>query len=326
MYEEYYNLNTRPFQLYPDPRFYFDSVIHKRAMSYLRYGLAQQEGFIVITGEIGAGKTTVITTLICEHNREDLIISHLVATQLSADDTLRMVAAGFGLSVSGLDKATLLNRLEAFMTAHSREGKRLLLLVDEAQNLPEQSLEELRLLTNFQLDARGMLQVFLLGQPAFRLALQTRGLEQLRQRVISAYHLGPLDARLTRDYIEYRLAIAGWKGDPLFNDGAYALIYSFTDGIPRRTNILCDRLLLFGMLETVHQFDADAVATVIKEIESELVDGPSQTEANANNESHSGSTAIKQHRDKCVILRPRAEPPSDAETTSTTRTVARVAK
>ena len=239
-------------------------------MSYLRYGLTQGEGFIVITGEIGTGKTMLVKTLIEELAKEDVVVAQLVTTQLQEDDTLRMVAASFGLSCEGLDKATILSNLETFMMSSTRKGKRLLLLVDEAQNLPQRSLEELRLLSNFQLGKKVLLQSFLLGQPEFRNTIQDKGLEQLRQRVKAAYHLTPLSAEQTRNYIEYRLYAAGWCDNPKFTDEAFAAIYKCTDGVPRRINTFCDRLLLFGMLEEIHQIDADTVKTVMQELLNEL--------------------------------------------------------
>ena len=180
-----------------------------------------------------------------------------------------MVAASFGLAHEGLDKATILKNLETFMTSRMRQGKRVLLLVDEAQNLPPRSLEELRMLSNFQLGGRVLFQSFLLGQVEFRNTIQAKGLEQLRQRVIAAYHLEPLDAEQTRGYIEHRLKTAGWAGDPQFSDDAYADIYRYSGGIPRRINTLCERLLLFGALEEVHEFDAEKVDTVVQELKNE---------------------------------------------------------
>jgi len=277
MYESYYKLNARPFQLSPDPRFFYGSTNHKRAMSYLRYGLTQGEGFIVITGEIGTGKTMLVKTLIEELAEDNVVVAQLVTTQLQEDDTLRMVAASFGLPYDGLDKATILNNLESFMMSRVRDGKRLLLLVDEAQNLPPRSLEELRLLSNFQLGKKVLLQSFLLGQPEFRNTIQTKGLEQLRQRVKAAYHLTPLNAEQTRNYIEYRLRAAGWLDDPKFTDAAFASIYKHTGGVPRRINTFCDRLLLFGMLEEIHEFDSDKIKTVMQELLSELPTGNSST-------------------------------------------------
>lgn len=283
MYESYYNLKKRPFQLSPDPHFFYGSSIHKRAMSYLRYGLTQGEGFIVITGDVGTGKTMLVKTLIKELSQENVIAAQLVTTQLDADDTLRMVAASFGLPHDRLDKATILKNLEMFMTSCKHDGKRLLLLVDEAQNLPPRSLEELRLLSNYQLGEQVLLQSFLLGQPEFRNTLQTRGLEQLRQRVKAAYHLAPLNEEQTCIYIEYRLRTAGWNDDPHFTEEAFALIYEYTGGVPRRINSFCDRLLLFGMLEEVHEFDAEKVKTVMQELLDEL---SSSDSAELNNDSN----------------------------------------
>lgn len=274
MYESFYKLQARPFQLSPDPRFFYGSPVHKRAMSYLRYGLTQGEGFIVITGDIGTGKTMLVRTLFADLARENVVAAQLVTTQLEADDTLRMVAASFGLAHEGLDKATILKNLEIFMTARAREGKRVLLLVDEAQNLPPRSLEELRMLSNFQLGGKVLFQSFLLGQAEFRNTLQAKGLEQLRQRVIAAYHLEALDPAQTRAYIEHRLATVGWQGDPQFTDSAYAAMYQHSGGIPRRINTVCDRLMLFGSLEDVHSFDADNVNTVIAELNQETAAAP----------------------------------------------------
>jgi len=250
-------------------------------MSYLRYGLSQGEGFIVITGEIGTGKTMLVKTLIEDLAKEDVIVAQLVTTQLQEDDTLRMVAASFGLPYDGLDKATILNNLESFMMSRTREGKRLLLLVDEAQNLPQRSLEELRLLSNYQLGKRVLLQSFLLGQPEFRNTLQAKGLEQLRQRVKAAYHLTPLNAEQTRNYIEHRLHAAGWRDNPKFTDAAFTAIHKCTDGVPRRINTFCDRLLLFGMLEQIHEFDSDQIKTVMQELVSEI---PASNVTTINNE------------------------------------------
>ena len=269
MYESFYKLSTRPFQLSPDPKFFYGSPNHKRAMSYLRYGLTQGEGFIVITGDIGTGKTMLVNTLFNDLSKENVVAAQLVTTQLEADDTLRMVAASFGLAHEGLDKATILKNLETFMSSRMRQGKRVLLLVDEAQNLPPRSLEELRMLSNFQLGGRVLFQSFMLGQVEFRNTIQSKGLEQMRQRVIAAYHLEPLDEEQTRGYIEHRLRTAGWTGDPKITDAAHADIYKFSAGVPRRINTLCDRLLLFGALEEIHEFDADKVITVVNELKNE---------------------------------------------------------
>jgi len=269
MYEAFYKLSHRPFQLSPDPRFYFGSRAHKRAMSYLRYGLNQGEGFIVITGDVGTGKTTLVRNLFAELSDDDVLAAQMVTTQLEAEDTLRMVASSFGVEHEGASKATVLNRLERFLTEQSERGKRVLLVVDEAQNLPPMALEELRMLSNFQVGDRPLLQSFLLGQEEFRKTLQADNLEQMRQRIIAAYHLTPLDADETKEYIEHRLRLVGWAGDPMLTDTAYADIHRNSYGIPRRINSLCDRLMLFSYLEELHEIDETVVQQVVSELQEE---------------------------------------------------------
>ena len=270
MYTSFYKLTGKPFQLSPDPRFFYGSSAHRRAMSYLRYGLSQAEGFIVITGGIGTGKTTLVRNLFEELDRDEVMAAQLVTTQLDADDMLQLVVAAFGLEHEKLSKAVLIKRLEDFLAGASRDGKRVLLVVDEAQNLPAQSLEELRMLSNFQVSDKPLLQSFLLGQEEFRSTLQAPGLEQLRQRIIASCHLAPLEERETRDYIEHRLGVVGWDQDPLITRDAHAAIFAATDGIPRRVNVLCDRLLLFGYLEQKHEFAAETVEKVAAELSDEL--------------------------------------------------------
>ncbi|MGH8672380.1 MAG: XrtA/PEP-CTERM system-associated ATPase, partial [Burkholderiales bacterium] len=242
---------------------------HKRAMSYLEYGLNQGEGFIVITGEIGAGKTTLVRNLFKKLETENVVAAQLVSTQLDADDLLRMVAAAFGLSPEEASKAVLLKKLESYLLSCLRQGKRALLVVDEAQNLTPRAVEELRMLSNFQTAEKSLLQSFLLGQPEFRKTMQSEELMQLRQRVIASYHLGPLDAGETRNYIQHRLRLAGWKDDPEFDEDAFPLIHEFSGGVPRRINILCDRLLLYGYLEEQHDVDKDTVEEVINDFNNE---------------------------------------------------------
>ena len=270
MYETYYGLSAKPFQLRPDPHFFFGSKGHKRAMAYLEYGLSQGEGFIVITGEVGAGKTTLVRNLLNKIPTDQIVAAHIVNTSLDPEDTLRMVVSAFGLPFEGASKAELLNRLEQFLRGVDRQGKRALLVIDEAQNLNARTVEELRMLSNFQTDDRSLLQTFLLGQPEFRATLHSPGMQQLRQRVIASYHLGPMDAQETRAYVEHRLATVGWKGDPSFDDAAHAAIYAYSGGIPRKTNTLMDRVLLMGYLEELHAFTEADINEVVRDISEEF--------------------------------------------------------
>ena len=221
MYEAFYGLTSKPFQLNPDPSFYFASKQHRRAKAYLEYGVSRNEGFIVITGEIGAGKTMVLRSLIEGLNGSNVITGHLVTTQLGAEDTLRMVGAAFGFRVKDVPKSELLITLEAFLISQTSKGKRCLLIVDEAQNLTPRAVEELRMLSNFQFGNQALLQSFLVGQPEFREILQQPEMEQFRQRVAATCHIGPLDADETRGYIEHRLKCAGAKGKPSFDAAVF---------------------------------------------------------------------------------------------------------
>ena len=273
MYETYYGLSAKPFQLRPDPHFFYGSKGHKRAMAYLEYGLSQGEGFIVITGDVGAGKTTLVRNLLSKLPLDQIVAAHIVNTSLDPEDTLRMVVSSFGLPYEGQSKAELLNRLEQFLRTIDRQGKRALLVIDEAQNLNARTVEELRMLSNFQTDERSLLQTFLLGQPEFRATLHSPGMQQLRQRVIASYHLGPMDAQETRAYVEHRLATVGWRGTPSFDDGAYGVIFAYSGGIPRKTNTLMDRVLLMGYLEELQAFTEAHINDVVRDI-SEEFDAP----------------------------------------------------
>jgi general secretion pathway protein A len=270
MYEPFYSLSGKPFQLSPDPTFYYGSPVHRRAYAYLEYGLYQGEGFIVITGEVGAGKTTLVRNLLAHLDSRQVAAAHLVSTQLDADDLLRAVAGAFGLAVKNTDKASLLAELEGFLRRVAAERKRALLIVDEAQNLTPRAVEELRMLSNFQAGERALLQSFLIGQPELRAILQGQDMQQFRQRIIASYHLGPLDRAETESYIVHRLKQVGWVGDPRLEPAAFESIFGFTAGIPRRINLLCNRLLLAGFLNEKHMLDAPDVEVVAGEIKDEL--------------------------------------------------------
>ena len=273
MYEAFYGLSSHPFQLNPDPNFYYGSKQHKRAKAYLEYGVSRNEGFIVITGEIGAGKTTVVRGLLNSLEQTNIVTGQLVTTQLDAEDTLRMVAAAFGFLATGRSKAELLSSLEAFLLGHARQGKRCLLIVDEAQNLTPRAVEELRMLSNFQLGNHSLLQSFLVGQPEFREILQRPEMEQFRQRVSATCHIGPLEREETEAYILHRLKCAGAKDKPQFESAAFAAIFTASHGIPRRINSICDRLLLLGYMENRTLFTSADVDTVLRDFADESGSG-----------------------------------------------------
>ena len=271
MYESYFGLTSKPFQLNPDPNFYFGSKQHRRAMAYLEYGLHQNEGFIVVTGEVGAGKTTIVRGLLNKLDSTKVVAAQLVSTQLDADDTLRMVAAAFGVRTKDLGKSDVLLALEAFLVNVAHQGKRCLLIVDEAQNLTPHAVEELRMLSNFQFETQGLLQSFLIGQPEFRNIMQSPHMQQLRQRVIAACHIGPMDQDETRAYVEHRLKCAGYEGRPLFDDKAYVALFQASGGVPRRINSLCDRLLLSGFLGGKSKFKTADVEELARELNEETL-------------------------------------------------------
>ena len=269
MYVSFYNLTGRPFQLSPDPRFFFESRRHRKVMAYLNHGLSEGSGFIVLTGEVGTGKTTIVGHLLNQLDREKFIFARIVTSRVDADDALRMVASAFRLPFEGADKATLIRSIEAFLIECHRQGKRPLLVVDEAQNMPAAALEELRMLTNFQREHRPLLQCVFVGHPQFRALLAQDDMEQLQQRVVASCHLKPMEEDETRDYIVHRLSLVGWKGDPELAEGTVEAIHRYSGGIPRRINALCGRLLLFGYLEELHQIDEQVVTQIVQELEDE---------------------------------------------------------
>lgn len=268
MYEEFYGFTGRPFQLTPDPAYYFESATHRKALSYLSYGLGQGEGFIVVTGEIGAGKSILAAHLQERIDPERLTAAHMVASALDAEQAVHVVANALGLPVAGRDKASALAAIERFLQDEARAGRRVLLVVDEVQNLSIAALEELRLLSALQLGAHPLLQVLLLGQPEFRELLATApGLEQLRQRVIAAHHLTPMEPNEVGAYVEHRLKCVGWTGsNPGIDQRVHAELAVATGGVPRRINQVAARLLLLGAVEQRARIDAAMLKTVLADM------------------------------------------------------------
>jgi putative secretion ATPase (PEP-CTERM system associated) len=274
MYTDHYRLTGQPFQLTPDARFWFDSRTHKKAMAYLGYGLAQGEGFITVTGEIGAGKSTLVANDVAHIDGARINAISLVSTQVEGDDMLRLVAQGLGVATGQVEKARLLDAVEQRLEEELRAGKRTLLIVDEAQNLPVSALEELRMLSNFQIGGRALLQIVLLGQPEFRDKLAGPGLEQLRQRVLATHHLDAMGADEVAAYVRHRLTRVDWQGNPEFEPAAFDAVHRFTGGIPRKVNQLMQRVLLAAALENAELVTADMVEAVVADMGADTVAQP----------------------------------------------------
>ncbi len=272
MYEEYFKLSDAPFRLNPDPRFFYGSRSHNKAMAYLHYGLKQAEGFIVITGPVGAGKSMLIGHLLDQLNTSNVVAANLLTSNIEPEELLSQILSAFRIEPEGEGRTGQIEAFEDYLFDQLNRGRRVLLIIDEAQNLPFKTLEELRMLSNIDYEGTPLFQVFLVGQPEFRTIMEQPNMEQLRQRVIASYHLENLSEDETRDYILHRLSVAGWREDPAFTKGAYRAIHEETTGLPRRINTLCNRLMLYCSLEKTHEVTADVVEKVCAELREEKLD------------------------------------------------------
>ncbi len=290
MYESFFMLSGKPFQLNPDAGFYFASKGHNRAYAYLKYGVYQAEGFIVLTGEIGAGKTTMAQALLADIDTSQIVAAQLSSTQLEADDLVHAVAGAFGMPIKPLSKAEILDHFEAHLRSLTASGRRALLIVDEAQNLTPGAMEELRMLSNFQLGTRAMLQSFLVGQPELREILRAASMKQLRQRVIATYHLGPMQKEETEAYVLHRMTHVGWKGDPTFEPAVFDRLHKVTGGLPRMINVVCDRLLLGAFMDQKHVIGLAEIDETIKEMRAEL--GDDALEPEVSNKARNGQVPV----------------------------------
>lgn len=270
MYEDFYQFRGRPFQLTPDLKFLYPSQGHKRALSYLHYGLEQAEGFVIITGHIGTGKTMLIQTLLAELKDQEIATARIAAANLDAGNILQMVASALKLPHEGKSKAALLRDMELSLRRAKDYLNGVLLIVDEAQELNVTALEELRILSNLECNGSALLQIFLIGQTELRTTLRDRSMEHLRQRTIASYHLEPLSLEETKRYIGFRLVAVGWDGEPHFEPDFYEAVHRRTGGVPRKLNILMDRILVYGYLEELREFGAEDVDDVVSEMSDEI--------------------------------------------------------
>lgn len=269
MYKAYYRLRGDPFRLSPDHAFCYRYPSFAKGRAYMQYALQAAEGFVVVTGAPGMGKTTLINDLLSDYGPSDYLVATLVNTMLEANDILRSTAYEFGINVEGLDTATVLQRIKQLFTQSHQDGRPPLLVVDEAQNLSLSALEELRLLTNLQIQGKPLLQIFLVGQEGLREKLADPRLEQLRQRVTAAAHLNPLTQEQTAAYILHRLKVVGWNNFPRIKASVLPVIEVACQGVPRRINQFCSRLLLHGAVEEKAVLSSEDANTVFQELSEE---------------------------------------------------------
>ncbi len=267
MYEKHFSFKCKPFELLPNPDFLFPSSTHKKAITYLDYGIKEKIGFILLTGEIGSGKTTIIRNLIKSLN-SSIKLSRINNTKVSSEHLISMINEDFGLKVEGKSKTKLLSELNEFLIDQYSKDSQPVLLIDEAQNLTPELLEEIRLLSNLETDRAKLLQIILVGQTELKRTLMLPELMQLRQRINISYHISPLSINETVDYIKHRLSVAGNPEVIKFEGNMSNLIYQFSRGIPRLINILCDFALLTAYVEGSKEVTVEIVKEVAKDLES----------------------------------------------------------
>lgn len=268
LYESFFNLVYKPFELLPNPSFLYMSPIHRKALNYLTYGIRQQSGFILLTGEVGTGKTTLIRKLL-KSQLTDVTLSKIFNTKVASQQLLEMILEDFGVRPIGKDKPSLLRELNDFLIDQYSKGRQCVLIIDEAQNLTHELLEEVRLLSNLENDHQKLLRIILVGQPELKKILASPELLQLRQRIQVSCHIPPLPVTEIGDYIAYRLEIAGNRDAVTFENGSIEAIQIYTKGVPRLINILCDYLLLDAFANETREISTSAVHEVASDLNFE---------------------------------------------------------
>jgi general secretion pathway protein A len=266
VYLQHYNLREAPFNITPDPRFLFFSAKHQEAFNHLLFGIRERKGFIELTGEVGAGKTTICRKLLEElgpNYKTALILNPFV----TGHQLIKTIAQEFGLKVRGIDRVAYLHALNEFVLAEVNHGNDVVLVIDEAQDLSDELLEQVRLLSNLETDRQKLMQIVLMGQPELREKLLQPALRQLRQRITVRYHLSPLDLNETAGYVNHRLKLAGANGRPRFDEGAIRLVYKYSQGVPRLINTVCDKTLLAGFVGQIDVLTRQEVNLAIEELE-----------------------------------------------------------
>lgn len=266
MYLEYYGLREPPFDITPNPRFLFFSAKHREALNHLLYGIKERKGFVQLTGEVGAGKTTLCRAML-EKLGDHYVTALILNPVLDADHLMRAIAMEFGLPVEGKDKLDILAAINHFLLEQVEQGKDAVLIIDEAQDLTDELLEQVRLLSNLETDERKLLQIVLMGQPELRARINAPNLRQLRQRITVRYHLRPLTRLEVGQYIQHRLQVSGANGAPYFTSGALWRIHFYSKGIPRLVNAVCDKCLLAGFVKQRDSIDFGMVGLAIRELE-----------------------------------------------------------
>jgi general secretion pathway protein A len=269
VYLEFYGLKQQPFDLTPNPRFLFHSGKHREAFNHLLYGIRERKGFVQLTGEIGAGKTTLCRALL-EQLDGKYSTALILNPVLNANELMKAIATEFGLDVKNSDRLDTVAIISEFLVKQVEAGKETVLIVDEAQNLTEDLLEQVRLLSNIETDDRKLLQIVLMGQPELRHRLNSPRLQQLRQRITVRYHLKPLTRFEVAQYIQHRLELAGSKGVPFFTQPALWRIYNYSKGVPRLVNAVCDKALLAAYVAQSDRINFQMVGRAIRELEGNI--------------------------------------------------------